>query len=59
MPEASLQQWQASGKMPDWKWNATDGFVHAHELHPPEPLDHLYRYLLGCQFIVPMRTVAK
>jgi hypothetical protein len=45
--------------MPDWKWNATDGLVHAHELHPPEPLNHLYQYLLGCQFIVPMSPVAK
>jgi len=59
MPEESLQQWQARGKMPDWKWKASDGLVHAHELHPPEPLDHLYQYLLGCGFIVPMSPVAK
>jgi hypothetical protein len=59
MPETNLQQWQESGKIPNWKWNATDGLVHAHELHPPEPLDHLYQYLLGCGFIVPMRPVAK
>ncbi len=59
MPETNLQQWQESGKIPSWKWNATDGLVHAHELHPPQPLDHLYQYLLGCGFIVPMRPVAK
>jgi hypothetical protein len=59
MPETNLQQWQESGKIPNWKWDATDGLVHAHELHPPEPLDHLYQYLLGCGFIVPMRPVAK
>jgi hypothetical protein len=59
MPEANLLQWEASGKMTGWKWTVTDGFVHAHELHPPEPLDHLYQYLLGCQFIVPMRPIAK
>jgi hypothetical protein len=58
MPEANLQQMQASGKMTGWKWKAVDGLVHAHELHPPEPLDYLYQYLLGCQFIVPMRPVA-
>jgi len=58
MPEAKLQQLQASGKMTGWKWKAVDGLVHANELHPPEPLDYLYQYLLGCQFIVPMRPVA-
>jgi hypothetical protein len=59
MPETNLKQWQESGKIPNWKWNATDGLVHAHELHPPEPLDHLYQYLLGCGFIMPMHPVAK
>jgi hypothetical protein len=58
MPEAKLQQLQASGKMTGWKWKAVDGLVHANELHPPEPLNYLYQYLLGCQFIVPMRPVA-
>ena len=24
-----------------------------------QPLNHLYQYLLGCQFIVPMSPVAK
>jgi hypothetical protein len=58
MPEAKLQQLRASGKMTGWKWKAVEGLVHASELHPPEPLDYLYQYLLGCQCIVPMRPVA-
>jgi len=59
MPVEHLQQWESSGKMTGWKWTAAEGFVHANELHPAGPLDHLYQYLLGCQFIVPMRPVAK
>jgi hypothetical protein len=59
MPQQYLQQWEASGKLTGWNWIVTDGFVHADGLHPGKPLDHLYQYLLGCQFVVPMRPVAK
>jgi hypothetical protein len=59
IPKESLQQWEASGRMTGWKWIVTDGLVHADELHPAKPLDHFYQYLLGCQFIVPMRPVTK
>jgi hypothetical protein len=59
IPQENLQQWEASGKMTGWNWTVTDGLVHADELHPAKPLYHLYQYLLGCQFIVPMRPVTK
>jgi hypothetical protein len=59
MPKENLQQWDASGTMTGWNWKVTDGFVYADDLHPAEPLDHLYKYLLGCQFILPMRPAAK
>jgi len=29
--------------------------VYAEDLHPPEPLDFLYRYLLGNEFVLPAR----
>jgi hypothetical protein len=58
MPEQNLQQWESSGKMTGWKWTVAEGFVHADELHPAEPLNYLYQYLLGCQFIIPVRPVA-
>jgi len=58
IPEQNLQQWESSGKMTGWKWTVAEGLVHADELHPAEPLNHLYQYLLGCQFIIPMRPVA-
>lgn len=36
-----------------WRWKEKDGMIAADALHPPEPLDHLYRYLLSSEFIVP------
>jgi hypothetical protein len=35
-----------------WKWTERNGMIVADDLHPPEPLDHLYRYLLGSEFIL-------
>ncbi len=59
MPEENIKQWEASGNMTGWRWNVRAGFVHADELEPAEPLKHLYQYLLACEFIIPMRPVAK
>ncbi len=59
MPAENIQRWEASGTMTGWKWQVSDGFVHVDELSPMEPLNHLYQYLLGCEFIVPMRPVAR
>jgi len=36
-----------------WRWKETDGIVTADNLHPAEPLDSLYRYMLGSEFILP------
>jgi hypothetical protein len=41
-----------------WKWEESDGLVHADELHPDEPLDFLYQYLLGRKFILPGKPPA-
>jgi hypothetical protein len=59
VPQENLLQWEASGKMTGWNWTVIDGLVHADQLHPAKPLDHLYQYLLGCQFIVAMRPLTK
>ena len=38
-----------------WSWKETAGMVYAEDLHPPEPIMFLYRYLLTSQFILPAR----
>ena len=45
---------KASG-LAGWSWKETEGMVYAEDLHPPEPLDFLYRYLLGNEFVLPAR----
>jgi hypothetical protein len=39
-----------------WRWTETNGWVSARELRPPPPLDHLYDYILGSNFLVPLET---
>ena len=46
----------ASAGLTGWKWDETDGIVTADNLHPAEPLDSLYRYLLGSEFILPGKS---
>ena len=41
-----------------WSWKETAGMVSAEDLHPPEPIMFLYRYLLASQFILPARPNA-
>jgi len=38
----------------DWQWTETNGWVSARELHPPQPLGHLYDYILASNFLVPL-----
>jgi len=38
-----------------WKYRVTNGMVFAEDLEPEEPVDHLFRYLRGCGFIVSAR----
>jgi hypothetical protein len=35
-----------------WRWKETDGMVTADNLHPSEPLNSLYQYLLKSEFIL-------
>jgi hypothetical protein len=39
----------------EWDWKARDGLVHAEDLHPREPLVHLYRYLMGTGMLIPIQ----
>jgi hypothetical protein len=56
MSAAALENRLKSANVSGWQWKETDGIVYADDLHPGEPLDHLYRYLLGTEFILPIRT---
>jgi len=42
-----------------WRWKETNGMIAADDLHPPGPLDHLYRYLLGSEFIIPEKPASE
>lgn len=42
-----------------WRWKEKDGMIAADTLHPPEPLDHLYRYLLGRKFIIAEKPASE
>ncbi len=37
-----------------WHWNDTNGWITAHQLYPPPPLDHLYNYVVASNFLIPM-----
>jgi hypothetical protein len=54
MPAKALEEWLRISSATGWKWKETSGIVYADDLHPAEPLDHLYRYLLGSKFILPV-----
>jgi hypothetical protein len=43
------------GQFIGWRWKETDGVVSAENLLPAEPLDYLYRYLIGSKFILPAK----
>jgi hypothetical protein len=54
MRSRDLQEAAQSISATGWQWTDTHGWVSAHQLHPPSPLDHLYNYVLASKFLVPM-----
>ena len=55
MSLADLKARAAVAGLTGWKWKETAGMVYADDLHPPEPLNFLYQFLLGSRFILPAR----
>ena len=55
MALADLEGQPAMAGLSGWSWKETAGMVYAEDLHPPEPMNFLYRYLLASQFILPAR----
>ena len=49
--KARLQQLGASG----WSYKVLDGLVYLDNLHPAEPINFLFQYLLACGFLVSAR----
>ena len=58
MRSGDLQQAIQSVSGTGWQWTDTHGWVSAHQVHPPPPLDHLYNYVLASKFLVPMNIPA-
>jgi hypothetical protein len=54
MSSTDLQQSLEGISSAGWHWTDANGWVSAHELHPPSPLDHLYNYVLASNFLIPM-----
>ena len=49
--KARLQELGANA----WSYEATEGLVYVDNLHPPDPIHFLFRYLLACGFVVSAR----
>jgi len=61
MPAEELHRRAEAAKLTGWTWEETDGIVTADNLHPSEPLNSLYQYLLKSEFIIaakPRTSVA-
>ncbi len=52
MPAEELQRRAAAAQLTGWTWNEIDGMVSADNLHPSEPLNSLYQYLLKSEFVI-------
>jgi hypothetical protein len=55
MPEVALKERLAALGASDWSYEATNGLVYVDNLHPAEPINFLFRYLLACGFVVSAR----
>jgi hypothetical protein len=58
MTEAALKARLAELGAGEWSYEVTDGLVYVDNLHPPEPINFLFRYLLACGFVVSARPAA-
>jgi hypothetical protein len=53
MSAEAIKGLEAGAPNSGWKWKEVNGFIGAQDIEPPEPLNHLYHYLLGSEFILP------
>ena len=52
MPAEELRRRAATAQLSGWTWKETDGMVTVDNLHPSEPLNSLYQYLLKSGFVL-------
>jgi hypothetical protein len=57
MTEAALKARLQELGAGEWSYEVTDGLVYVDNLHPAEPINFLFRYLLACGFVVSARPV--
>jgi len=57
MAEADLKARLAELGAGEWTYEVTDGLIYVDNLHPAEPINFLFRYLVACGFIVSARPV--
>jgi hypothetical protein len=58
MTETALKARLAELGAGQWTYEVTDGLVYVDNLHPAEPINFLFRYLLACGFVVSARPAA-
>jgi len=58
MPEAAVRARLQELGAGEWTYEVTNGMVYVDNLHPPEPINFLFRYLLACGFVVSARPSA-
>jgi hypothetical protein len=56
MPAAAIKD---SDAVAGWKWKEANGLVGARDIEPPEPLNHLYQYLIANGLILPKELAEK
>jgi hypothetical protein len=59
MKVEEVEEWAKESGTTGWKWKSANGMVSATDLHPAEPLDYLYRYLLSEFWILPSKRTAQ
>ena len=52
-PVASADLQRLTRGLSGWSWDEKNGLVSAEDVRPPKPLDSLYQYLLGTEFVLP------
>jgi hypothetical protein len=58
MAEQALKTRLAELGAGKWTYEVTDGSVYVENLHPVEPINSLFRYLLACGFVISARPAA-
>ena len=58
MAEPALKERLQKSGAGDWTYEVTDGLVYVEKLYPAEPVSFLFRYLVGCGFVVSAHPAA-